>query len=259
MKIRSSLLALFAALCVASPNPSLQAAPIVQTLATGDMTSSQFNSLFTPIASAPTLSAAYQFMRTPVSGMVESQVFQGTGAAAGLYAYAYQFVVNPVIDYSGQPTSLNSASFAFNATPIASNLIDGSSSSYSAYVIQDGAIGGIGAPRGGPSGMIQAPSAITLMSGTSAKTLTVQYLDPRTGSGPLEAGAHSATIVVISTIPFTTQSVSLQNADPQISYPIAYTPTGINVPEPSTILGWAAAISGLALFRLRNRRGRSLA
>ena len=59
-------------------------------------------------------------MNTPNAGVVESQVFTGTGAAAGLYAYAYQFGVNNVNDTSvNQPTSVNSASELFNAHSVA--------------------------------------------------------------------------------------------------------------------------------------------
>ena len=56
-------------------------------------------------------------MNTPTTGMVDSQVFKGTGAAAGPYAYAYQIAVNNVSDVNGQPTSVNSATLAFNSTP----------------------------------------------------------------------------------------------------------------------------------------------
>ena len=88
-------------------------------------------------------------MKTPTSGTVESQVFQGTGAASGLYAYAFQFTVYPVTDSSGQPTSVNSASLQFNASPITSNFLGGSES-YQAYVIKDGQVGQIDAPAAAP-------------------------------------------------------------------------------------------------------------
>ena len=46
-------------------------------------------------------------MNTSNAGVVESQVFQGTGSLAGLYAYAYQFGVNNVTDIRpiSQPAS----------------------------------------------------------------------------------------------------------------------------------------------------------
>ena len=60
-------------------------------------------------------------MNTPNAGVVESQVFTGNAntAAAGTYAYAYQFGVNNAMDTSIQQlTSVNSASMLFNATPV---------------------------------------------------------------------------------------------------------------------------------------------
>jgi len=87
-------LALGAGLVLSLAGPSVHATPIVQQLATPSMTAAEFNSLFQPVA-APILSP-YQFMNTPTTGMVDSQVFQGTGTAAGLYAYAYQIAVNNV-------------------------------------------------------------------------------------------------------------------------------------------------------------------
>jgi hypothetical protein len=263
MTLRTSAVAFASLLLAGAVNLDLHAAPIVMNLTTGEMTSSQFNSVFKPMASAPVIDAAYQFMTTPVSGYVESQVFQGTGAAAGLYAYAYQFVVNPVTDSSGQATSVNSATLV-SGLPNSSNLIDNSSATYSAYVVKDGQIGGIDAPSAGASGLIQSPGSITGMFGPSSTSLTFQFLDPKTGSGPLEAGAHSATIVVLSTLPFTTKPVSLQNSNPQISYPVAYSatvyiPREMPVPEPSTLFGWAAVIGGGALLRHRKRRARGRA
>src|SRR4051794_13826314 len=108
-------LALGAGLVLSLAGPSALAAPIVQQLATPVMSSAEFNTLFQPISNAAPLLSTYQFMNTPATGLVESQVFQGTGAATGLYAYAYQIAVNNVSDKSGQPTSVNSASLAFNA------------------------------------------------------------------------------------------------------------------------------------------------
>ena len=90
---------------------------IVQQLDTPEMTSAQFNSLFKAIDGAPAIQSQFQFMNTPTTGYVQSQVFEGTGAAAGLYAYAYQIAVNDVTDSNGQPTSVNSAAVAYNATP----------------------------------------------------------------------------------------------------------------------------------------------
>ena len=103
------------------------------------MSASQFNSLFTP--STTVLSSNYDFMNTPNAGVVESQVFTGTGAAAGTYAYAYQFGVNNAMDTSiQQPTSVNSASMLFNATPVGTDFTHTGSNTY-AYVVTNGQVG----------------------------------------------------------------------------------------------------------------------
>ncbi|MGA8347550.1 MAG: hypothetical protein WB773_06975 [Isosphaeraceae bacterium] len=88
-------LALGAGLVLNLAGPSVHATPIVQQLPTPTMTAAEFNSLFPTSVAAPIMSD-YQFLNTPVTGKVESQVFQGTGSAAGLYAYAYQIAVNNV-------------------------------------------------------------------------------------------------------------------------------------------------------------------
>src|SRR5271157_3754359 len=99
-------LALGAGLVLSLAGPSVHAAPIVQPvvqqLPTPAMSAADFNNLFQPIA-AP-ITSNYQFMNTPTTGMVESQVFQGTGAATGLTAYAYEIAVNKVADNNDQPT-----------------------------------------------------------------------------------------------------------------------------------------------------------
>lgn len=254
-------LALGAGLLLSSAAPTAQAAPIVQTLATPDLTASQFSSLFTPISDAPTLTSSYQFMNTNVSGVVQSQVFEGTGAAAGLYAYAFQFGVNNTSDVAGEPTSVNSAAMPFNATPVLTNFLDSSSAQYAAYVVRDGKIGGIDLPQAAPGSVIQSPTSLAWQPGAKTGALTFQYLDSTKNTGPLEAGAKSATVVVISNKPFTTQPVSLQNANPQTSYPVAYSATGgdihqIPVPEPATALAWAGMIGAVALVH-RMRRGRA--
>jgi len=254
-------LAVGAGLVLSLAGPSVHATPIVQQLATPTMTAAEFNSLFQPVA-APIMSP-YQFMNTPTTGMVDSQVFQGTGAAAGLYAYAYQIAVNNVTDVNGQPTSVNSASLAFNSTPTPASFTTGGTPS-SVYVVSDGQVGGINLPQAAPGSVIQAPTSVAWMPGTKTGALTFQYLDPAQNTGPLQAGANSATIVVLTTQPYTTQPVSLQNADPQIgdpTYPTAYSAQGgviqeVPVPEPATALAWAGMIGAVALVRhvRRNRQ-----
>src|SRR5262249_43200760 len=152
----------------------VHAGAIVQNLAPGTMSSAQFNSLFTPTTGV--LTDNYTVMNTPTAGLVESQVFQGTGAAAGLTAYAYQFDVNNVSDSSGQPTSVNSASMTFNATPLPANLGTGSTSAV--FNVTDGAVGGISAAAAAAGYSIQTPTSVAWQPGTATGSLTFQYLDP---------------------------------------------------------------------------------
>jgi len=251
-------LALGAGLVLSVAAPNAQADPLVDTITPTPMDATQFNSLFTP--STAVLTSNYGFMNTPNAGVVESQVFTGTGAAAGLYAYAYQFGVNNVQDTSiHQPTSVNSASELFNATPAGSNLT-GTGTTY-AYVITNGQVGGINLPQAAPGSVVQTPSSIAWLPSSTTGSLTFQYLNPTTSTGPLGAGAMSGTIVVMSTQPFTEHYVSLQNPEPQTLYPWAYSPTpgqigGIPAPEPATILAWTSVIAGLAVgnrFRRKHK------
>jgi len=252
-------LALGAGLVLSLAGPSVHATPIVQQLATPSMTAAEFTSLFQPIPGVAPIMSTYQFMNTPTTGMVDSQVFQGTGAATGLYAYAYQIAVNNVADTTGQPTSVNSASLAFNSTPTPASFTTGGTPS-SVYVV-NGQVGGLNLPQAAPGSVIQAPTSVAWMPGSKSGALTFQYLDATQNTGPLQAGANSATIVVLSNQPYTTKPVSLQNADPQIGYPTAYSAQGgtiqeVPVPEPATALAWAGMIGAVALVRhvRRNRQ-----
>jgi hypothetical protein len=259
-------LALGAGLVLSLAGPSVHATPMVQDLGTPTMTAAEFNSLFQPIPGAAPILSSYQFYNTPTTGMVESQVFQGTGSAAGLYAYAYQFAVNNVSDNSGQPTSVNSAALAFNSTPTPASFTTGGTPS-SVYVVTDGQVGGINLPQAAPGSTIQTPTSVAWMPGTKTGALTFQYLDAAQNTGPLQAGANSATIVVLTNQPYTTSQpllpVSLQNADPQITNPTAYAAQGgtiqeVPVPEPATALAWAGMIGAVALVR-RVRKNRQAA
>jgi hypothetical protein len=246
-------LALGAGLVLSLAGPSVHASTIVQQLATPQMTSAQFNSLFKPIPGVAPITSAYQFWNTPVTGVVQSQVFQGTGAAAGLTAYAYQIAVNNVTDVSGQPTSVNSASLAFNATPTPASFATNVTPSAVA-VVNDGKVGSIDLPTAAPGSVIQTPTSVAWMPGTKTGALTFQYLDATKNTGPLAAGSNSATIVVFTNQPYVTQPVSLQNANPQIAYGMAYSAQGgdiheVPVPEPATALAWAGMIGAVALVR----------
>jgi hypothetical protein len=249
-------LALGAGLVLSLASPNAQADPIVQTLTPTPMSASQFNSLYTP--STTVLTSNYDFMNTPNAGVVESQVFTGTGAAAGTYAYAYQFGVNSAMDTSIQQlTSVNSASMLFNATPVGTSFTNAGTAF--AYVVTNGQVGGINLPAAAPGNVVQVPASIAWLPSSTTGSLTFQYLNPSTNSGPLAAGALSGTIVVISTQPFTQQFVSVQNPEPQTLYPKAYSPTAgtispVPAPEPTTVLAWAGVIAGVAIGRRFRRR-----
>jgi len=258
----SYALALGAGLALGAVAPTAQAAPIVQNLDAPEITAAQFNSLFKPMDNAPPLTSTYQFIGTPVTGVVQSQVLQGSGAFEGLYAYAYQFGVNDVADVNGEPSSVNSASFQFNATPARADLLNTGGPGSAVFVVKDGQVGGLSVPQAGSlvGSSIRIPESVAWMPGTKTGALTFQYLDPAEDKGPLEAGATSGTIVVLTSQPFTTKPVSIQNPNPQIPYPSAYISEGgpiqeVPVPEPSTVLAWAGMIGAAAIAqRLRGRR-----
>ena len=134
-------LALGAGLVLSLAAPSAQASPVqastIQDLAPVTMSAAQFNSEFTPINGNSPLSKPFTFINTTdTAGTVQSQVFQGTGKLAGVYAYAYQFDVNPnVKDSTGQPIAVNSTAMYFNATPALANLTNASPSAvYDAWL-----------------------------------------------------------------------------------------------------------------------------
>jgi hypothetical protein len=252
-------LALGAGLALGLAAPTVHADPIVQNLVPATMSAAQFNQDFA--ATTGVLTNSYTFMNTPTTGVVESQVFQGVGQFANFTAYAYQFGVNNVSDSTGEPTYVNSASMQFNAPPVT----PGNGLSSSTYVVTDGQVGSLDLPKAAPGSTIQVPSSIAFQPGTQTGSLTFQYLNPTTSSGPLQAGATSGTIVVITQDKnITTPFVSIQNPNPQINgYPMAFAPAtnpsapagGESVPEPATIIGWTSVLGALALVR-RVRRSR---
>ncbi len=201
----------------------------------------------------------YSFLNTGTAGMVSSEVYTGQGAAAGLYAYAYQFTVNSATDTTtGEPTSVNSTSMLFNATPVVTNF---TGSNAAAYEITNSAVTGLSTPVAATGLGVQTPSTIAWQPGTSTGSLTFQYLDPTTGTGPLASGATSGTIVVLSAQAPSQQNVfvSLQNPEPQNGYPVVYSPTTgaieqVPAPEPATVLAWTTVIAALAVGH-RFRRG----
>ncbi len=255
-------LALGAGLVLSLAAPNAQADPLVQSLTTGDISAATFNSLFTPTTTV--LSQNYSFEDIANAGTVSSQVFAGTGTAQGVNAYVYQFSVTKGNDSStGEPTSVNSTSMLFNATPVLASF---TGSPAAAYAVTDGAVGGLSAPVGAPGMGVQTPSTIAWQPGTSTGSLTFQYLNPTSGAGPLAAGATSAEIVVLSTQPFSQQHVfvSLQNPEPQNGYPVAWSPTAgsidqVAAPEPATVLAWTTVIAALAVGRRFRRNHKPIA
>jgi len=245
-----------------SLSPSHGRADTIQSLSLTDISASQFNSSFTPLDEAPVLSSAFKYADAPVSGTVNSQVFKGTGAYEGLYAYAYQYALNNVSDADNTPVDLRGTSWKFNATPVGADLTGAGQDSY-AYVVKDGAIGGLNAPVAAPGQGILAPTQLNWLPNTSTGSLLATYFDSNNGTPALQAGATSATFVVLSTQPFTQKFVGILGSnpiDPQSNLTSTYSATGgkiqpIPIPEPSTILAWVGMAGAVALARrIRNHR-----
>jgi hypothetical protein len=245
--------------------PSAQADPIVQQLATPSITAAQFNSLFTPATDSsgkvvPVNTSTFQFDGAPVSGTLQSQVFTGTGADAGLTAYAYQIGVNNATDGSGEPIQVNSASFHFGSTPITTTFpANGTDPAVkgTAFAITGGPVGGL---SNQPEGL--TPTSLAWQPGSSVGSLTAQFLDSKSNAGPIGAGGNSAVFVVITDTPnFTTNFASVQSPDPQVGgLTTVLAPTGgtvapVPAPEPTTVLAWAGVLGGIALVR-RVRKNR---
>jgi hypothetical protein len=257
-------LALGAGLVLSLAAPTVHASPI-QDLKPATLTAADFNSNFTPISGVAVLNNPFSFLNTPSpAGTVQSQVFQGTGAYAGLYGYAYQIDVNNIQDTTKQPIGVNSTAMYFNDTPTPARLGGGSPS---AVYLVNGAIGGLNAPTvtNAATGAVPTPSHIFWQPGTTTGSLTFQYLDAQSNAGPLMAGTNSGTLVVLSTQPPSSAQlfVSLQSPDPQNGYPQIYSPENgsiheVPAPEPATLIGWAGMLGALALAR-HVRRSRRVA
>jgi hypothetical protein len=234
-----------------------------QTLPTADMSADQFNTLFKPLASAPVLNESYQFEGiTPVAGTVRSQVFEGVGAAAGKYAYAYQVSVNDVKSEVGDSVYVDSLSYKFNDTPLATTFV-GDTPVY-AYTVSGGAIGGLLGPAS-EGELLQKPASVSWISNEVSGALRAHFVDPDTGTPPLNAGADSAAFVVISDAPLPSsvakEFVNLQSDSPTTGeLTEVYAASGGNIdpvpiPEPTTVLAWTGMIGALALAR-RVRKNR---
>lgn len=252
--------------------PSLRAAALTpQTLSTPELTASQFGELFSPKSDA--LASTYQFVGYGDSptGVIHSQVFEGKDgtAAAGLFAYAYQVGVNNVATSGDNPVPahVNSASWQFDATPIKTAFAsdaDGAPIDAYAYLVKDGAIGGLVSPQAGTAAEIQAPAALSWRPDSSKKFGSITATFANENTNPLQAGADSATLVVITKQPYTTDFAGILSDKPTTgSFPTVYTATGgevnpVPIPEPATFLAWAGMIGAGALAH-RVRRNRASA
>lgn len=250
--------------------PSARAASLTpQTLSTPELTASQFGALFDPKSDA--MASTYQFVGYGDSptGVIHSQVFQGKDgtAAAGLFAYAYQVGVANVssTDPNAVPAHVNSASWQFDATPIKTAFTTDSSGNpidAYAYIVKNGSIGGLVPPAPGTGMEIQAPAALSWRPDSSKKFGSITATFAGDDTNPLPAGADSATLVVITKQPYTTDFAGILSDKPTTgSFPKVYTATGgevnpVPIPEPSTILAWAGLLAGGAVAR-RVRRQRA--
>jgi hypothetical protein len=227
--------------------PRAQASTI-QTINTPTLSASTFNSLFTPY-NQPVLSP-FQFDGTSSSsGQIQSQVFQGQGAASGFYAYAYQVAVNNQTDSGGTPVHVDSASFKYNSTPVGTAFAPGAGTAYG-YVIPSGQVGGLNL-----SGT-QAPTNLSWEPAGTTGFIRAQYVAPATQTPALAAGSNSATFVLISNqLPSgTLPSVNVGGAAATTTVPVAYTTTpgtisAIPVPEPATWLAWSGMAAAVGLVR----------
>jgi hypothetical protein len=230
--------------------PKAQAAAIAQfqTLSSHDISAGTFNSLFTPSKDPLTSSFSFDGV-SGNAGTIQSQVFQGTGAAAGLYAYAYQVAVQPVSDASGNPVTVDSAAFKFNSTPLATDLTNAGSNAYS-YIVKDGQIGGLNLPGN------QAPTTLAWSPGQTTGAIRAMYADPNTQSSPLNAGSTSATFVLLSNqAPSDVKpSVNIGSTVAAVGAPTVYTTSPgsiapIPVPEPAAWLAWSGMVAAVAMVR----------
>ena len=245
-----TVLALAAGLAIVLGSAAPAIAGTIQTLNTPEMSAAQFNNLFQPMSTAPAMSSPFQFYSSPVGGDVYSQVFQGTGAAAGLYAYAYAVTVNNVSNTYGEPVHVDGLSFQFNSTPTPTNF---TGSTAAAYLV-NGPVGGMQFPANSTQQYV-APSNLSWTPGQFIGTIRAAYVDPISQTPPLSAGSQSATFVVITNQPFSQQFVNLQSSNPQIgNFVPVYAATGgsispVPVPEPATIMAWAGMLGAATLAR----------
>ena len=76
---------------------------------------------------------------------------------------------------TGEPTSVNSTSMLFNATPVVTNFTGANAA---AYTITDGAVGSLATPVAVAGQGVQTPSTIAWQPGTSTGSLDVPVPEP---------------------------------------------------------------------------------
>ena len=243
--------------------PPVKAAPIIESLSPQEVSSATFNSLFQAVDNAPVLTQSISLANKEgtgqTAGTISSEVFQGTGAAAGLYAYAYQLSVAPTAldSANSSPMHLDGTSFIFNGNPTKTSVLGPDSST---FLVKDGTIGGL-SPL--PNGV--TPNSLSFQVDGDPNKLTgslrANFVDPKTGVPPLNPGDNSATFVVISSQPFAQSFVNVTSSTPQVGALTAvYAADGVvspvPAPEPTTILAWAGMAGALALVR-RVRKSRT--
>lgn len=275
-------LALGTGLTLSLTAPRVQAAPIINTLETPSISASNFSDTFKPIDGLAATQSEFQLYKAsnPVTGVMQSQVFKGSGQYADLYAYAYQVSVAPNATVETSPAKtvngvttpavqapvhLDGTSFIFNGTPVNVDLT-GSGTKSAAYQVTGGQIGGITAPMNGTTGI--APDSLTWQSqktgDTLSGTLRANFVDTDNGAPPLYSGNDSATFFVLTNQPSSDGTfVNLTSNTPQTGEMTSvYAADGIvvspsPVPEPSTIMAWAGMAGAIALVR-RVRKSRTL-
>jgi len=237
-------------------------ADTIQSLNIADLSASQFNSDFKAIGDAPAITSPFTYAGSSgPSGTVTSQVFQGTGAEAGLFAYAFQYSLNNTTSSAG-PVDLRATATPFNSTPVGTDLTGTGTTNY-VYAISDGKIGGLAAPTAGSGQGILQPTSVLWSPNSTTGSLLTTYFDPSNGIASLKAGATSATFVVLSSQPFTKGNVAILGSapiDPGSQLTTTYTTTPgsvdpIPVPEPATVLAWTGMLGAVALVR-RVRKNR---
>lgn len=233
---------------LAAPQARAAALPLYQTLSSREISSSTFNSLYSPVTDALTSSFSFDGVNGS-AGEIQSQAFKGTGDAAGTFAYAYKIAVQNVNDGSGNPVTVDSVAFKFNSTPLATDLTNAGSNTYS-YLVTDGTVGGLNLPG------TQAPRTLSWSPGQTTGAIRAMYADPASQTSPLEAGSSSATFVLISNQDPSSikPTVNIGSTVATVGAPQVYTTSlgdisPIPVPEPATWLAWSGMLAAVALVR----------